>query len=131
MCPLGSDPFEIIEYIQYYKERRKTNCIGKTFEKVSFYIPKMYVRITVNRFGWKRLLPNLTLTHIYNLAMFISGALTFAGFCLVNDALESRSHHQGCGFDSRGNPYVKCMCKWLSRFGWKHLLNGTYYDYIV
>ena len=23
MCPLGSDPFEIIEYIQYYKERRK------------------------------------------------------------------------------------------------------------
>lgn len=31
----------------------------------------------------------LTLTHIYNLAMFISGAFTFARFCEVNDAQEN------------------------------------------
>lgn len=32
---------------------------------------------------------SLTLTHIYILAMFISGVFTFAGFCEVNDAQES------------------------------------------
>jgi hypothetical protein len=91
MYPVGSDQFEMIEYIQYYKERY-TKIASKRSKNSNFPGPtkrKMYVRITVHRFGWKRLLSNLWLTHMYKLAMFISDTFTFAGFCEVIDEQES------------------------------------------
>jgi hypothetical protein len=53
MYPVGSDQFEMIEYIQYYKERY-TKIASKRSKNSNFPGPtkrKMYVRITVHRFG--------------------------------------------------------------------------------
>jgi hypothetical protein len=53
MCPLGSDQIEMIEYIQYYKER-DTKIASKGSKKSNFPGPpksKMYVRITIHRCG--------------------------------------------------------------------------------
>jgi hypothetical protein len=51
MYPVGSDQFEMIEYIQYYKERY-TKIASKRSKNSNFPGPtkrKMYVRITVHR----------------------------------------------------------------------------------